>query len=50
MTSNGRAVRAVSFWPYWQLLLFVPLPLRVYKYGGDGGMKLLLVTREQTLT
>jgi hypothetical protein len=26
------------------------MKLCVYKYGGDGGMKLLLVTREQSLT
>jgi hypothetical protein len=50
MASNGWVVMAVSFWPKWHLLLSVPLPLRVYKYGGDGGMKLLLVTREQSLT
>jgi hypothetical protein len=30
------AVMAVSFWLWWRPLYSVPLPLRVYKYGGGG--------------
>jgi hypothetical protein len=45
MASNGRllwnigfwvAVMVVSFWFLWRSLLSVPLPLRMYKYGGGG--------------
>jgi hypothetical protein len=36
MASNEQAVMTVSFWPLWQLLLSIPLPLCVYKYGRGG--------------
>jgi hypothetical protein len=36
MTRRFLAVTAVSFWLLWRPLLSIPLPLRVYKYGGGG--------------
>jgi hypothetical protein len=36
MARRFLVVMVVCFWLLWRLLLSIPLPLRVYKYGGGG--------------